>query len=96
MLLYLSSKKFGNDIKILKDWINKHDNKIVIIPNALDAKSKEKIQENLKEDIELLANIGFNVKIIDLKNYFSKYNEPFLITLSALAKSALISGVISS
>lgn len=75
MLLYLSSKKFGNDIKILKDWINKHDNKIVIIPNALDAKSKEKIQENLKEDIELLANIGFNVKIIDLKNYFSKYNE---------------------
>ena len=74
MLLYLSSKKFGNDIKILKDWINKHDNKIVIIPNALDAKSKEKIQENLKEDIELLANIGFNVKIIDLKNYFSKYN----------------------
>lgn len=75
MLLYMSSQKFGNDTKILKDWINKHNNKIAIIPNALDTKGEEKIQKNLKEDIELLQKIGFRVSVIDLKNYFSKYNE---------------------
>lgn len=75
MLLYMSSQKFGNDTNILKDWINKHDNNIVIIPNALDAKGDEKIQKNLKEDVELLQKIGFNVTIIDLKNYFGDYNK---------------------
>lgn len=75
MLLYMSSQKFGNDTKILRDWINKHDNKIVIIPNSLDAKGEEKIQKNLKEDIELLEKIGFNVTVIDLKNYFGHHNK---------------------
>lgn len=75
MLLYMSSQKFGNDTSILKDWINKHDNKIVIIPNALDAKGEEKIQKNLEEDIELLEKMGFNVTILDLKDYFGQYNK---------------------
>ena len=75
MFLYMSSKKFGQDTKFLKDWINQHDNKIFIIPNALDAKDEEKIQENLKDDIKLLEEIGFYVSIIDLKLYFGKYNE---------------------
>lgn len=75
MLLYMSSQKFGNDTEILKNWIKNHNNKIVIIPNALDAKGEEKIQKNLKEDIELLKNIGFNVTVIDLKNYFENYNK---------------------
>lgn len=75
MLLYMSSQKFGNDTKILKEWIEKNDNKIAIIPNALDAKGEEKIQKNLKEDIELLEEIGFNVTIINLKNYFGNYNK---------------------
>ena len=75
MFLYMSSKKFGQDTKFLKDWINQYDNKIFIIPNALDAKDEEKIQENLKEDIKLLEEIGFCVNIIDLKSYFGKYNE---------------------
>ena len=75
MLLYMSSQKFGNDTTILKKWINENDNKIAIIPNALDAKGEDKIRKNLKEDIEILERIGFNVKIIDLKNYFGKYNE---------------------
>lgn len=75
MLLYMSSQKFGNDTKILKEWIEKNDNKIAIIPNALDAKGEERIQKNLKEDIELLEEIGFNVTIINLKNYFGNYNK---------------------
>lgn len=75
MLLYMSSQKFGNDTTILKKWIHENDNKIVIIPNALDAKGEEKIRKNLKEDIELLEKIGFNVTVIDLKNYFGHYNK---------------------
>lgn len=75
MLLYISSQKFGNDTKFLKNWISKHDNKIAIIPNALDAKGEEHIQKNLKEDIELLEKIGFSVSIVDLKNYFSRYDK---------------------
>jgi dipeptidase E len=71
----MSSQKFGKDTHFLSDWINKHDNKIVIIPNALDAKGEEKLQENLKEDIELLKNIGFDVTVIDLKKYFGQYNK---------------------
>ena len=38
MILYLSSKKFGNNEKFLKDWINNHNNKILLISNALDDK----------------------------------------------------------
>ena len=75
MFLYMSSQKFGQDTKFLKDWINQHDNKIFIIPNALDAKDEGKIQENLKDDIKLLEEIGFCVSIIDLKLYFGKYNK---------------------
>ncbi len=71
MLLYLSSKKFGNSIEILKEWIKEHDNKILLIFNALDAKDKEKIKSVIKDDLRILEDIGFDVKIIDLKEYFN-------------------------
>lgn len=70
MILYLSSQKLGNKTEILKDWIEKHDNKIVLIFNALDAKTEEKIASNIKEDTKLLQEIGFDVTVIDLKDYF--------------------------
>ncbi|MCI8965271.1 MAG: type 1 glutamine amidotransferase-like domain-containing protein [Clostridia bacterium] len=70
MKLYLSSQKFGNKIEILKKWIKEHNNKILLIFNALDAKGEEKINFNVKEDTELLQEIGFDVKVVDLKNYF--------------------------
>ena len=47
MLLYLSSQKFGNDVTVLKKWIEKHNNKILLIFNALDAKGQEKINNNI-------------------------------------------------
>ncbi len=75
MLLYISSKKFGKDTTFLKDWITKHNNEIALIPNALDSKGEEKLQKNLKEDIELLEEIGFKINIIDLKEYFGKYDK---------------------
>lgn len=72
MQLYLSSQKFGNKTDILKEWIQEHDNKILLISNALDAKGKEKIDVNLKEDTRLLEEIGFDVTVVDLKKYFKE------------------------
>lgn len=80
MVLYLSSQKFGNNVKFLKKWIENHNKKILLIFNALDAKEKEKIEFNIKEDTELLQEIGFNVKLVDLKDYFQnnkKLNQDF-------------------
>ncbi len=75
MVLYLSSQKFGKDEFYLKEWINNHNNKILLIFNAMDVKGKEKINNNIKEDVSLLEKIGFDVNIIDLKEYFDKYAE---------------------
>lgn len=72
MVLYLSSQKFGNDTGYLEEWLCNHDNKILLIYNALEAKGEAVIQRNSGEDKELLEKIGFDVKVIDLKNYFGK------------------------
>ena len=70
MVLYLSSQKYGNDNSFLKKWIKEHDNRILLVFNALDAKDKEKIIKNIEEDTNMLTEIGFDVKVIDLKEYF--------------------------
>ena len=70
MLLYLSSQKLGNRVDVLKKWIKEHDNKILLIFNALDAKGQDVINKNVLEDKKLLEEIGFDVSICDLKNYF--------------------------
>ena len=59
MLLYLSSQKFGNKTNLLKNWIKEHDNKILLVFNAMDAKGAEKVENNIKEDRKLLEEIGF-------------------------------------
>ncbi len=75
MVLYLSSQKFGKEVEYLKKWIQSHDNKILLIYNALEMKKEEVIQKNSKEDKELLEQIGFTVTIVDLKDYFDKREE---------------------
>ena len=70
MLLYLSSQKLGNRVDVLKKWIKEHDNKIILIFNALDAKGQDVIDKNVSEDKKLLEEVGFDVSICDLKNYF--------------------------
>lgn len=75
MILYLSSQKFGTDTTFLKEWIIEHDNKLLLIFNALDAKGKEKINNNVNDDINLLEQIGFEVKVLDLKDYFDNQEE---------------------
>ena len=75
MILYLSSQKFGTDTTFLKEWIIEHDNKLLLIFNALDAKGQEKIDNNVNDDISLLEQIGFKVKVLDLKDYFDNQEK---------------------
>ena len=76
MLLYLSSYKLGNDIEILKNWIKENGNKIVLIANSRDwsLESKEK-EQSIERDCISLNEIGFEVKRIDLREYFGKENR---------------------
>ena len=75
MVLYLSSQKFGNDTTFLKEWIAQHGNRLLLIFNAMEIKSKEKIDNNIKEDTALLEEIGFEVKVVDLKDFFGKEED---------------------
>ena len=75
MVLYLSSKYFGANTNYLKQWIKDNSKKILLIFNALDAKGKDKIINNVNNDKNLLEKIGFEVTVVDLKEYFRKYDE---------------------
>ena len=74
MILYLSSQKFENN-DFFKKWIDNHGNKILLIFNALDAKGQDKINNNVKEDTTLLEQMGFEVTVLDLKEYFDKSDK---------------------
>ena len=75
MVLYLSSQKLGEKTEYLREWIKEHNNKILLIYNALDAKGTEKINNNVKDDIFLLEQIGFKIDILDLKKYFDEKDK---------------------
>lgn len=76
MNLYLSSYKLGNNVSYLKRWIKENDNKILLIKNARDTKEQNEAEKNIiHQDIKMLEEIGFNVTILDLKEYFNKSNE---------------------
>jgi len=73
MLLYLSSYKLGNEIEILKEWIKKHGSDIVLIANSRDwSPESQAKEESILRDCASLEEIGFNVKRMDLKEYFGK------------------------
>lgn len=72
MKLYLSSNQYGDDTKFLEDWISNHDKKILLIFNALENIAKDKIRSIIKEDKTLLEQMGFDVKVVDLKDYFDR------------------------
>lgn len=75
MILYLSSQKFGDNYSFLKEWISKNSNKILLIANALDYKDKCILSSIVEEDKQILSHIGFDVTIVDLKDYFEKHEE---------------------
>ena len=76
MKLYLSSYKLGNKTEELKKWIKEHDNKICLIPNARDVyPDGEKKTAKIHTDAQELADLGFHVTIVSLKDYFNKKDK---------------------
>ena len=76
MKLYLSSYKIGDKVDELKKWINEHGNKICLIPNSRDIyPESERKEKGIQADVEELTNIGFEVTVISLKDYFDHKKE---------------------
>lgn len=76
MKLYLSSYRTGNDVEELLKWKEVHENKILVIPNAVDMfpdgeRKTNGIQDKCK-DLEIL---GFEPEVLDLRNFFNKKEE---------------------
>ncbi len=76
MKLYLSSYKIGNKTEELKKWIDEHGNKICLIPNSRDIyPESERKSKGIQADVDELTNLGFDVTIISLKDYFNTKEE---------------------
>lgn len=76
MKLYLSSYKLGNSNDKLKDWIKSNGSKIIVIPNAADAfPDGENKTSKIIQKAEELKECGFEYEILDLREYFGKYDE---------------------
>ena len=76
MKLYLASNKLGSKKKILSQWIKENDNKLVLITNARDLKEENEIErQKIKGYMELMEQIGFDVKKISLKDYFGRFEK---------------------
>lgn len=74
MKLYLSSYKLGNSTDELKKWLqNSDNNKIALIINSRDMfPDGERKTNGIQSDAKDLEELGFEVKILDLKNYFGQ------------------------
>lgn len=76
MKLYLSSYKVGNKAEELKKWIVEHNNKICLIPNSRDIYPEgERKTEGIQKDVKELEDLGFEVTVISLKDYFNNKEE---------------------
>lgn len=76
MLLYVSSYKLGNEIEVLKNWIKNHGNRIILIANSRDWSPESQAKEDsILRDCALLQQIGFEVKRLDLREYFGKEEQ---------------------
>lgn len=75
MKLYLSSFKIGNRADELKNWITENDNKICLIPNALDSSLESKKILRSIEGVKELEELGFEVTVISLKDYFNNKGQ---------------------
>ena len=72
MKLYLSSFKIGNKAEELKKWITENDNKICLIPNAMDVSLESKKELRIQEGIRELEELGFEVTVTFLEEYFGE------------------------
>lgn len=75
MKLYLSSYGLGNEIEKLKTMIPK--GKIGYIPNALDFSNAdvERRERHIERDMNSLRELGLEVELLDLKNFFGKKDK---------------------
>jgi len=75
MKFYLSSYKIGNETEKLKNLVLK--GKIGYIPNALDFSwtDPEGKNKHIEKDVDSLHELGFDVEIINLRDYFGKSSE---------------------
>ena len=76
MKLYLSSYKIGDKKEELRNWVKEHDNKIALIANSRDMfPDGERKTNGIQRDVVDLASLGFEVELLDLRNYFGKQEE---------------------
>ena len=76
MKLYLSSYKIGDKTEELKKWIDKNGNKICLIPNARDIyPDGERKTIGIQADVDELTELGFDVTVLSLKDYFNNNLE---------------------
>lgn len=76
MKYYLSSYKIGNQQQKLLDMIKDGNRKVAYINNALDfATDLVRKSKSDEDDIREMAGLGFDVDILDLKQYFYKTSE---------------------
>lgn len=72
MKLYLSSYKLGDDLDKLKELFPKNK-KTAYISNALDfSKDLERRRKGEEKEIKDLTNLGLDVELLDLRDYFGK------------------------
>jgi dipeptidase E len=76
MKYYLSSFKIGNSEKKLLQMTESGNKKVAFINNALDF-ATDLVRRNKSDEIDTtdLKSLGFNVDILDLKQYFNKTIE---------------------
>lgn len=91
MNLYLSSYKLGDDSEKLRPLIP--FGKIGYIPSALDFSGVNiyKRNELIQSDISLLSELGIDVEIVELKDYFEK-NKDLEVKLKELGAIFLSGG----
>jgi dipeptidase E len=102
MKLYLSSYKLGNETEYLKNCSLK---KIALIPDALNMfPDGERKQKNINEINDTLTELGFDVEVLYLRDYFknketlidkaNKYNAFFVMggNVFVLRQAMLLSG----
>lgn len=76
MKLYLSSYRLGDEIESLKEWIVERGERIIVIPNALDAfPDSDRKTNGIIEKCDELKKIGFKPEIFDLRNYFGNSKD---------------------
>ena len=71
MKLYLSSYRLGNNKQQLLEWLSENNNKIIVIPNALDVYADSERKTNgIVDKCKDLEELGFKTQFFDFKEIF--------------------------